>query len=891
MKSDFTPVRILVRWILMLFPDDNPEVTRVEMEEAFTDGLRAQRGLGILFVAAEIGALAIRGLQERFESLRHGHSIGGWTDDLTFAVKALARNRGFAFGAVVMLAMGIGLNTAMFSLHTGMSQVVQRFQNPEQLVFLWGTQEGWSRAPVSAGEFATWRDESTAFQAMGRFTFSDRYITGGGDPRRIRAARVSSGLLSMLGLEAEAGRLFGPVDDDPSNAPVAVLSWRFWQERYGGDRRVLGETLLLDDAPHTIVGVLNKDAELESLWWDTSVFSPEVVASTAPDWSQRVYRVVARLADGESVDQASAQLDAIASRLAEARPETNAQVRARIETFEDRFFSKDDRLAMGGLVLGVFAVLLIACVNLANLLLAKGASRRGEMAVRLAMGASRGRMVRQLLSESLILSLVGGSIGIFLGQWGIDLLLAGMPNPPFLREEIGLDPGLFGFSLFVSVSAALTFGLTPALLTSRVSLSEGVKDSRSGSSSGGGRTRLRNGILVTQLSLTVPLVLSCGVSFLNLQALQNVDLGFPREGLLAAEISLPPHRYPEPQQQARFFAEAVETLEQMPGVAHAAAGMTVPIGPGQTSVLGPMLVPGRETSEGAERGPRSYQTVSRGYFETLGVPVRSGRTFSHDDGPASPHVAVVNETFARRYWPEEEAIGKRLLPDDNPGEWYEGSEGNISQPVTIVGVVADHGASFYGEPPGARVYLPEQQHPSGTLLLLLRSDREALQLVSAIRAVVDRVGPGVPISSVRTGEGMLDAWLQESRTIGATLGLMGLLALLMAVLGLYGMVAHSVAQRTFELGVRMVLGADRRRIQASVMKSFVRLSGIGIAIGLVLAGMAGLLARSFLVLLQVSYVPMVLGISGLLLVVVVVAAFIPAYRATSIQPVVALKCE
>jgi putative ABC transport system permease protein len=830
-------------------------------------------------------------MYERLASLRTSSPSSGWLDDLRFAIKALTRNKIFALGAVAMLALGIGLNTAAYSLHTGMARVVERFQNPDELVFLWGVEEGWGRAPASAGEFFTWRDETSAFRELGAFVHSYRYVSGGGDPVRVRESRTTSNLFPLLGLEAEAGRLFGSADAEPSAPSVAVLSWRFWQERYGGDANVLGQSILLNDMPHTIIGVLRREAEVESLWWGTSVFTPISLNPAIEDWEGRLYRTVARLAEGVSVAHAQTQISAVASRLAEARPETHAQARARVETFEDRFYSSDDRMAMVGMILAVFAILLIACVNLTNLLLAKGASRQGEVAVRLAMGASRGRLVRQLLSESLILALIGGGIGIFLGQWGIDLLLSALPNPPFLREEVGLDPGLLSFSLFVSASAALTFGLTPALLASRVPLSEGVKESKSGASAGRSRKRLRTWILVTQISLTVPLVLTCGVSFLNLRALQNVDLGFSKEGLLTAEVSLPPHLYGEAEQQARFFADAIEAVEAMPGVVHAAAGMSVPIGAGQTSALGPMLVPGRETLDGNARGPRGFQSISPGYFETLGVAMRSGRAFTEDDGPESPHVAVVNEVFARTYWLEGEAVGKRLVPESDPNQLYGSLENRITQPVTIVGVVADHGASFYGEPLGARIYLPHQQHPNPTLLLVVRTDGDPLGLVPGVREAVSRVGPGVPIGSLRTGEGMMDSWLQESRAIGAMLGLMGVLALLMAVLGLYGMVAHSVAQRTFELGVRMVLGANRWAIQASVMKSFVFLAGIGMAVGLVFAGVAGLVARSFLVLLQVSYIPMVLGITATLMGVVVVAAFIPAVRATTIPPVVALKCE
>jgi len=799
-------LQALLRLLLRLFPEEADGVTRTEMEETFRDRCRAEGRPGVAFLMAELWFLLRHGLAERLGGLGPLGPAGGLIDDLRFAVKSLSRNKSFGLGAVVMLALGIGLTTAAFSMHTGMSRVVQRFEAPNELVFLWGVEEGWDRAPVSAGEFFTWQEEASAFQELGVYVYSNRFVTGGGDPIRIQEARTSSNLLSLLGLDTEFGRLFGPADDHPSAPPVAILSWRFWQERFAGDEEILGRTILLDDTPHTVIGVLPLEAETESLWRGTGVFTPIALNQEVEDLEGRPYRAIARLAEGASVEQAQTQLSAISARLAEARPETHGQVRARVERFEDRFYSKEDRFAVLGIVLAVLAVLLIACVNLANFLLAKGAARHGEVAVRLALGASRGRLVRQLLSESLLLSLLGGSIGIFLGQWGLDLLVTGLPNPPFLQDEVGLDGGLLSFVLFVSVASALTFGLTPALMATRVPLSEGVRESRSGASGSRGRKRLRSWILVTQLSLTVPLVLTCGVSFLNLRALQNRDFGFSLDGLLTAEINLPPHIYAEPEQRARFFTDAVESLRGAPGVASVAAGMAIPVGPGQYSAYGPMFVAGRETEEGSERGPQSYQAVSYGYFETLGVPMRHGRGFSPDDGPASPPVAIVNEAFAELFWPGQEAVGRTLHPDTDPSRSFPGIENTIPEPITVVGVVSDHGASFYGEAPGPKVFLPHVQHPSLRLVLVMRSAGDPSRLVPSLRETVTRIDPGVPISTVLTGEGIMDAWLQESRATGAALGLLAVLALVMAVMGLYGMVAHSVAQRTFELGVRIVLG-------------------------------------------------------------------------------------
>ena len=891
MKGDSPAFRFLVRLLLRLFPEDTPGLSRADMEETLQDRCREEGDFGSFFLLRELWCLLRHGIGERLQASR-GSSLSplaGFFDDLRFAARALLRHKVFALGAVVMLGLGIGLTTAAFSMSAGMARVVQRFEDPDGLVFLWGVEEGWDQARVSLSDFYTWRDETNAFQDMSAYAQSTRFVSGGGDPLRVRTALATPNLLPMLGFDAEFGRLFGDTDGSPSSPPVAVLTWRFWQERYAGDREVLGSPINLDDTPHTIIGVLPEQVEFEMLWREASVFTPLVLNPSAEDWEDRSYQVLARLADGASTEEAQTQLTVVAERLAEAHPETNAQVRARVEPFSDFFFSGDDKVAMAGLVLAVLAVLLIACVNLANLLLAKGAARQGETAVRLAMGASRGRLVRQLLTESLILSLAGGAIGVFLGQWGLDLLIAGMPNPPFLRGEAGLDRTLLAFTFLVSLVSALTFGLTPALLSSRVSLSEGVKETSAVASAGRKRKRLRSWILVTQISLTVPLVLTCGVSYLNLLALQNIDFGFSTDQLLTSSVSLPPHRYPGQEQRRQFYRDALQAVGSVPGVTSAAAGMTVPVGAFMGSAYGPMVAEGRESEEGSARGPRGYQVISPEYFETLGVAMRSGRAFSLDDGPNDPQVAVVNRSFEELYWPGGTAIGKRLAPETDPTRLYPGYESDVTQPVTIVGVVADHGASFYGEALGPTLFLPQDQHPTSDFFIVVRSNADPLQLVPAIREAVSRVDGGVPVTGFRTGEGMVDAWLQESRSIGVMLGIMGALALAMAILGLYGMVAHSVAQRTFELGLRMVLGADRTSIRLSVMRSFLTLSGIGLAVGILLAVISGMVARSFLVLLQVSYVPMTLGVTAMMAAIVALAAYLPARRATSIEPMVALK--
>jgi putative ABC transport system permease protein len=813
----------------------------------------------------------------------------GFGYDLRFAVRGLLKSPAFAIGAVIMLALGIGVNTAIFSMNAGMLRVVQRFHQPDELVFLWGVAGTWDRTSVSATEYLEWREQSSAFKEMGLYRRVTQYVTGDREPQRISVVQTSANLLPMLGFNAAQGRVYGSTDTAATAPAVAVLTHRFWQERYSGDADVLGRTIMLNDEPVTVIGVLPAKVEFEILWHDTHVFTPLLISPAEESWDDRYYRVIARLADGVSAEQAQAQMTAIAARLAEAQPETNADVGARVEPFAERFYSPDDRLAMASLLLAVFAVLLIACVNLANLLLAKGTARQAEVAIKLAIGASRVRIVRQLITESLLLSLMGGVVGIVLGVWGLKLLLSSLPSTPFMAQEVGLDPVLLGYTFVVSVGAALAFGLTPALLASRVSLSESIKEGGAGKSASRARKRFRSGILVTQLALTVPLVLSCLVGYRQVQTLGNLDFGFPTEGMLVAQIDLPAHRFENAVERSEFYTTAIQEVRNIPGMTAAAASQNIPIGlGGYGGVYRPLVVEGREAEEGSERGPRGFEVVSPDYFETLGVSLRSGRGFTSSDGPGDPAVAIVNEAMVRRFWPGQDAVGKRLMPDTIGGVW---DPDNTPDFITVVGVVTDFGATFYGDPPSHTVYLSHLQQPSYDIKLVARTATDPLNLAPALRAAVRRIDAGVLISRISSGEGLVDEWLQESRTVAATLGVLGLLALGMAVLGLYGMVAYSVAQRTFELGVRMVLGAQVGAIRWTVMRSFVTLAGIGLTIGLVISGIGGLIVRSQLVMLRISIFSTVGGLVLLLVGVVLLASYLPARRATLIQPVQALRCE
>jgi putative ABC transport system permease protein len=884
-------LRLLVRALLRLYPEGIKGM-RLDMESTFFDRLRASRqaasGKGGSLLLAELWNLFWNGLLERIEAIGKLRPFTGFSDDIRYSVRALFKHRIFALSAILMLALGIGVNSAIFSINKGMASIVNRFHEPDELVFLWGVEPGWDSASVSALDYQEWQSQADAFQDMGIYQTASLYVSGDGEPRKLRAIQASSNLLPMLGLAAEIGRLHGAGDEGPSAAAVVVLTNQLWQERYDGKEDVLGRTMLLNDSPHTIIGVLPREVEFEMLWRGAGVFTPLILEPAELRWDDRFYRVIARLDSDASLAQAQAQMTAIAARLAEAQPETNAEVRARVEPFQEFFFSVEDRLAMVLLMLAVGAVLLIACVNLANLLLAKGSARQGEMAVRLAVGASRWRIVRQLLTESFLLSLLGGTIGIVLGLWGMRLLMTSFASNPFQPEEMGLDWMLLVFTFAVAVAAALAFGLTPALICSRVSLGEGVKESKTGASSSRRRKRFRSGILVAQLALTVPLVMTCIVAFLNVRALEHVDFGFAREGLLTLQVDLPTHRYPDTVRRADYYREALAAARSIPGVVTAGAGISLPMGAGSMRSYGPMVAQGRENEEGRARGPYGFATATPGYFQVFTASLQRGRFFTDKDTAGSPPVAIVNEAFARLYWPGEDPIGKQLTPvESNAGAFAESSR----DPITTVGVVKDFGATFHGKPPRAEVYLPHAQQPNSSMYICARTSGDPLQLIPTVQKTLQRIDAEVPITRFRSGEMIMDEWLNESRVIAVTLGLLGVLALGLSVVGLYGMVAYSVAQRTFELGVRIILGAGSSAIHSAVMRSFLMLSGFGLVIGMLISAIMGIVMRSQLAMLHVSWIPAMLGIMALLAAVTALASYLPARRATAIDPAVAMRCE
>jgi predicted permease len=890
--------RSVVRLILRIFPEDAPGISRKEMAETFFDRVGSETGARRpVALIRESWNLAWSGAAARLGGARA--VMTGLDDDVRFAIRSLARTPAFSVGSVVMLSLGIGATNCMFSMNTGMSRVAERFRDPDGLVVVWGTRPGLRRTSIPERDLEYWTAESGLFQEMGYYSSRDAYVGGDEEPARTVKVEASVDLLPMLGVEPELGRLPGPLDAAASAEPVALVTWGFWQERFAGEHDVLGRIVVLDEVAHTVIGVMPREVDSGHPWEGVGVFTPvgpeprEV--GGAPGDVERTWRVMARLPDGSSPDHLQARLSALVERSSIDRPEEERLTGVWAQPLRDYLYSPQDRVAVGSIILAAVAVLLIACVNLANLLLARGATRQGEMAVRMAVGANRWQIVRRLLVECFLLAFLAGAAGIYLGSWGIRAMLRSFPASPFMAEEAALDPTLLIFTLALASLAALTFGLTPALLTSNISLGESMKEGSASSTSSAGHRRFRRWILVTQLALVVPLVVTCVVAFRHVRALQHVDFGIETDRMLTARLDLPPSRYAGAAEQSAFFHGLLEAMEAVPGVVAVGAGVDVPIGAYTRTELGPLRVEGRESEEGAARGVSGFKSVTPGFFRALGASFARGRAPGPQDGIHDPLVAVVNEAFVRRYWPGEDPVGKTLYTEstDSPelARYLGERNWTAGRAVTVVGVVRDFGATFYGDPPTPTVYLPHAQHPTPGMVLVVRTEDDPLALLPTLRDVVRRVGPAVPLTRVLTGEGLVRDWLRESKVVAATLGLLGVLALVLAVVGLYGMVSYSVSRRTPELGVRMALGAGRWQVRMSVMRSFLWLGFVGVALGLVLSVLGGAVMSSQLTMLRTPVVSTGVLIAGVLMAVVALASYVPARRATRIEPVRALRCE
>lgn len=803
--------------------------------------------------------------------------------DFRFAIRTLLKNPGFSLTIVATLALALGANAAVFSIVDAL--VLRPFPIPgiDRLVMIYETvpERGRDRDSAAPGNFLDWKRGADSLEGLVALRWWDANLSGDGQPERLQGTRVTPGFLKLLGVRASAGRLLATSDSDPSQERTVVLSHRFWTRRFGADPAMVGQDLLLNGESYRVVGVAQPDFEYPfgSEVWAPLVFDAEAAADRAVNTLQ----VIGRLKPGSTVTQAQQELDAIASRLAVEYPETNAGRGVRVLELARAVVDIGAPAFLAVWQATVVFVLLIACVNIAGLLLARGADRNREISLRAALGAGRFRIIRQLLTENLVMSLTGAVLALPLAWVGIDLLRSSMPAR--IRrfvvgwDQIDVDPRLMLFTSAIAVGATLLFGFLPALAASRPNLAAALHESGRSASPGPARQKARTLLVIGEVAVALMLLVASGLSVRGTLRMAQEDQGYDPEGIMTLQIELPDRFYPEPANQAQFFEKLLEGLESRPQIESAAATNTLPSsGSGWSRNL---EIEGQPTATNSERPSADYRVVTPEFFSTMRIPVISGRGFNSGDREDGNPVAVVSAQLAERTWPGQDPIGRRLRTSSTTEKPW----------ATVVGVVGDVSHDWFLGGPQPTLYLPMAQNPLGGMMLAIRTHGDPTQAVALAREEINRIDPNQPFFDVGTQTQLIWDRMLGLRYAAIVMAVFGVLALILAGVGLFGLMAYSVSRRTHEIGVRVALGAERSDVLALLLRRGVLITGCGIAIGLLLAWGAGRFMESTLfgtVRLDVqTYVVFALVLAA----VSMLASYLPARRALKIDPSEALRAE
>lgn len=814
--------------------------------------------------------------------------------DIRYGLRLLIKRPGFTAVAVIALGLGIGANSAIFSVVNGVVLRALPYKDPDKLTIVWSKRPllqakvGAAEFPVSAGDFIDWRDQNQVFEQIAAFHTQPFNITGAGEPEFLGGVRASASLFSLLGVEPKLGRTFTPEEDQPGAERVVVISHGLWERRFGADPHIIGQKLSLNDEPYTVVGVLPRGFQFprkgempagfqfprQADFYTPLAWSP----AQATNRGRNFLAVVARLKPGVTVEQAGAEMDAIAERLKQQYPQTNANKEVFLVPLHQQVVGKV-RTALLVLLGAVGFVLLIACANVANLLLARAASRQKEIAIRTALGASRMRVIRQLLTESLLLSLVGGTLGLLLALWGIELLLTISPiNLPRV-DTVSIDGRVFAFTLVISLLTGIGFGLAPAIQVSKPDLNDALKEGGRSSPVGFRHNRFRSLLVVSEVALSLVLLIGAGLMIRSFVTLLNVDPGLNAQNVLTLDIGLPRTKYTGPQQIA-FFQQVISRMQALPGVQSAGAVYPLPLS-GAEEGMG-FAIEGRPVTNPGESFNAGPRWVSADYFKVMSIPLLRGRELTERDGPDSTRVLVISEAMARAYWPDEDPIGKRVAFDQTNGapNWRE-----------IVGVVRDVKHSSLDATSKPEMYIPFAQFPIFFQTVVLRTTGDPLSLVAAARSEVLAVNKDQPISNIHTMEELLSNSIAQRRFNMLLLSVFAAVALLLSAVGIYGVMSYSVAQRTHELGLRMALGAQSSHVVALVVRQGMTLALIGVGVGLAASFALTRIMASLLYGVSTTDTLTFSLIALLLASVALLACYLPARRATKVDPMVALRYE
>ncbi len=813
-------------------------------------------------------------------------SLDSIRQDLRYALRTLRANRGFTAVAVVTLALGIGANTAVFSLVSAVLLKPLPFAEPERLVLLWEnftSAGGPDRVNPAATTVVQWKARSRSFDGIAMMISWTNNLTGEGEPERLMGVRTDTNLFTLLGLRPILGRTFLPDDEGPDASPVVVISERLWARRFAADPGLIGRTIVIDGLARTVIGVVPSDFSFPntdtSLWVPAAYTQGELANANAYN-----YNVVARLGAGVDLATAQAELDAIALAMQADRPNGGGTFRFTTTQLQEHL-SRGARPTLFVLLAAVGTLLLITCANVANLLLARGAQREKELAVRKALGAAGGRVLRQLLTESAVLAAGGVVLGVGLSTLAFAYLARLIPRT-FPSSALAIDGRVLAFAIGLSVLTVLLFGAGPALAAARREFNDTLKNGVGGNAAPNAG-RMRNALVVAEITLTVVLLAAAGLLLRSYAAVLAVDPGFRADHLLVVDTPLSPSKYPDLAQRTELYARVLERVRALPGVASAGYVNFAPL----------VFKGGRAYISIEGEPPPSQADFSRyivadraagvGYLATLGVPLVRGRQFDSRDGPDAAPVIIVNETMARRYWPDADPIGRRIkigAPQfQNP--W-----------LTVIGVIGDVHQMGLDTAPEPEFFVSANQPVFLAAFfwpaqLLVRTAVEPLTLAASVRRAVWDVNPDQPVASVRSMQSVLEGELASRDTQLTLVGAIAALALLLASVGLYGVLSYTVAQRTAEIGLRMALGAEASTVVRGVIRGALKLAALGVALGLAAAFGVTRFLGSFLFGVSPADPATLVGVSVLLVVVTVLASYVPARRAARIEPVLALRSE